>query len=58
MIKNAFYFSLTSVFVLKIFKLFYPEFFSYAGKQLDKKAHVNFKIHYVIYCKKGSILKY
>ena len=36
------------LFVLKIFK-FLSRFFGHAGKRLDKKAKVNFKIYDVIY---------
>ena len=42
--KNAFYFILKGLFVLKIFK-FHPELFVHVGKRLDKKAKVNFKIN-------------
>ena len=42
--KNAFYFMLKALFVLKIFT-FLPLLFGYVEKQLDKKARVNFKIY-------------
>ena len=44
MIKNAFYFMLKALFVLKIFT-FLSWLFGYVGKWLDKKAVVNFKIY-------------
>ena len=40
--KNAFYFMLKALFVLKILKLFCPDFFgNVGGKRLDKKAKVS-----------------
>ena len=47
MIKNAFYFILKPLFVLKIFN-FFPDILSHVGKRLDKKAKANFKIYDVI----------
>ena len=47
MMKNAFYFTLTVIFVLKIFN-FCPDLFGHVAKRLDKKAKVNFKIYDVI----------
>ena len=44
MMKNAFYFRLQPLFVLEIYN-FCPDFCGYVGKQLDKKAKVNFKIY-------------
>ena len=44
MMKNAFYSILKALFVLKIFR-FLSWLFGHAGKCLDKKAHVNFKIY-------------
>ena len=41
---NTFYFILKAPFFLKIFN-FCPDFFCHAGKRLDKKAKVNFKIY-------------
>ena len=41
--KNTFYFILKALFVLKLFK--FLSFFVHVGKQLDKKAKVNFKIY-------------
>ena len=40
MMKNAFYFTLKALFVLKIF--------DYVGKRLDKKAIVYFKVYDII----------
>ena len=47
MVKNAFYFSLKALLVLKIFKCFYSRFFFFGNveKQLDKKDQVNFRIY-------------
>ena len=45
--KNAFYFILKPLFVLKIFN-FFPDILSHVGKRLDKKAKANFKIYDVI----------
>ena len=42
MLNTSFYFILK--LVLKIFT-FFPDFFRYVGKLLDKKATVNFKIY-------------
>ena len=44
MMKNAFYFNLKALFVLKVFK-FWPDFSDHARKRLDKKAKVNFQIY-------------
>ena len=44
MVKNAFYFLLKALFVLKIFE-FLSWLFSHAEKRLDKKDKVNFKIY-------------
>ena len=41
--KNAFYFTLKGLFVLKIFK-FLSSFFGHVEKQLNKKGKINFKI--------------
>ena len=46
MMKNAFYFILKALFVLKIFK-FCPNFFCHVGKWLDKQAKVNLKVYHV-----------
>ena len=42
-IRNAFYFTLKALFVLKIFK-FLSWLFGHLGKRLDQKDQVNFKI--------------
>ena len=42
--KNALYFMLKAIFVLKIFT-FLSWLFGCAGKRLDKKAMINFKTH-------------
>ena len=42
MVKNAFYFTLKPLFVLKIFK-FLSGIFGHVEKQLDQKDKVNFK---------------
>ena len=42
--KNVFYFMLKAPFLFKIFT-FLPWLFGPAGKQLDKKAKINFKIN-------------
>ena len=42
--KNAFYFILKALFVLKILN-FCPDFFVHLGKQLDKEVQDNFKIY-------------
>ena len=42
--KNAFYFIAEALFVFKIF-IFLCWLFGHVGKQLDKKAKVNFKIY-------------
>ena len=47
LIKNAFYFTLKTLFVLKIFN-FCTDFFGHVGKRLAKKATVNLKIYGVI----------
>ena len=44
MMKNAFYFTLIALFVLKIFT-FLSWLFGYIGKRLDQKAKLNFKIY-------------
>ena len=41
--KNAFYFMLKAIFFLK-YMTFYPDYFDYLGKGLDRKPNVNFKI--------------
>ena len=43
LMKNAFYFTVKAVFVLKIFK-FLPWFFGHIEKRLDQKDKANFKI--------------
>ena len=43
-IKNAFYFTLKALFVLKIFK-FSSWLFAHVAKPLDKKVQVNFKFY-------------
>ena len=43
--KNAFYFTLNTLFVLKTFRFYIPNFFNHVGKCLVKKAMVNFKIY-------------
>ena len=45
--KNAFYFVLKALFVLKIFT-FLSLVFGYVEKRFDKRAMVNFKIYEVI----------
>ena len=42
MMKNAFYFMLKALYVLKLFK-FWFQLFGHVGKRLDKKAKVNSK---------------
>ena len=44
MMKNAFYFTLKGLFLLKIFK-FLSGLFGYVEKPLDLKDKVNFKIY-------------
>ena len=44
MMKNAFYFTLKALFVLKIFK-FLSSIFGHVEKPLDQKVKVNFKIY-------------
>ena len=44
MMRNAFYFALKALFVLKIF-IFLFWFFGRVAKRLDQKDKVNFKIH-------------
>ena len=44
LIKNAFYFMLKAVFVLKIIS-FLSSLFGYVEKRLDKKVKVNFKMY-------------
>ena len=44
MMKNAFYFILKALFVLKIFKFLYS-LFGHVEKRLDLKDKVNFKIY-------------
>ena len=44
MMNNAFYFVLKALFVLKK-STFFPDFFGYVGKRLDKKADVQFEIY-------------
>ena len=46
--KNAFYFMLQALFVLKI-STFCHEFLGLVGKWLDKKAKVNFKTYDVLH---------
>ena len=43
--KNAFYFMLKALFILKIYNFFVPTLFSHVGKQLDQKVEVNFTIY-------------
>ena len=45
MMKNAFYFMLKALFILKIFKCSAWLFVHVEEKQLDKKDKVNFKIY-------------
>ena len=47
MMKNAFYFVLKALFVLKILK-FFPVLFDHVGKRIDKKSKANIKIYDVI----------
>ena len=47
MMKNAFYFILKALFILKIFKVCH-DVFSLVEKQFDKKANGNFKIFDII----------
>ena len=42
--KNAFYFMLKALFVIKILKCL-SSVFDHVGKPLDKKANINFKIY-------------
>ena len=44
MMKNAFYFTLKALFVLKVFK-FLSWVFGHIEKRLDQKDNVNFKIY-------------
>ena len=44
MMKNAFYFNLKALFILKIFK-FLSSPFGHVSKQLDSKDKVNFKFY-------------
>ena len=44
MMKNAFYFTSTALFVLKIFK-FLTGYFGHASKRLDEKDKVSFKFY-------------
>ena len=44
MMKNAFYFTLKALFILKIFK-FSSWLFGHVAKPLDKKGQVNFKFY-------------
>ena len=59
MMKNAFYFILKALFVLKMLK-FFTNFSGYVGKWLDKRAKVNFKIYdvtnwnIIFICKKSN----
>ena len=49
--KKALYSTLKILFVLNLFKFkfkFFPDIFGHAGKRLDKKATVNFKIYDII----------
>ena len=46
MIKNAFHLMLRALFILEIFTIL-SWLFGYAGKRLDKKAIVNYKIYEV-----------
>ena len=46
MMKNAFYFVLKTLFVLKIFK-FLSWFAGHVEKRLDKKDKANFKIYHI-----------
>ena len=46
MMKNAFYFTLKALFVLKIFK-FLSWIFGHVAKRLDKEDKVNFKFYFV-----------
>ena len=43
---NAFYFFLMKLFLFLWYWYFCADSFCYIGKQLDKKANVNFKIYY------------
>ena len=45
MIKNAFYFTLTDLFALKMFKLLSQRFDHVEEARLDQKDKVNFKIY-------------
>ena len=47
MMRNA-YVILKALFVLRYSNAFSPDFFCHTGKQLDKKAKINFKIYGVI----------
>ena len=44
MMKNAFYFILKALFILKIFK-FLSRLFGHVGKTVHQKGKFNFKIH-------------
>ena len=49
MMKNAFYFTLKTLFVLKIFKIL-SQFSDHVEKQLEKKDKINFKICGITNC--------
>ena len=51
--KNALYFMLKALFVLKIFTIF-SWLFDHVGKRFDKKANVDFKIYDVTDCVTNS----
>ena len=53
MMKNALYFTIKSVFDLKIFK-FLSQLFGHAEKRFDQKVKVNFKIYDVTSCVTGN----
>ena len=57
MMKNAFYFILESLFVLKIFK-FSSWLFSHSEKRLDSNDKVHFKIHDVATCLKATAMEF
>ena len=51
--EKCFLFNLQALFLLKIFK-FFPDFFFFFLKRLDKKTNVNFKAYDLIYWKTNN----
>ena len=56
MMNNALYFVINALFILEIFN-FCLDFFGHVGKQLDKKANVNFRICNIYYTYIAQYLK-